>query len=136
MCFGHVLMHKLSQIVLMTLLSCVAYADTQLVVETAYSKGVNYNAGLEVLIKGTTNLNDVMDLKYGVSEQYDAYRANPFTLNHGGRRFDIGFLVNLAPYLKVGYTHSERSPFEGFNSGSIYLQNSIDTISIRWEFNL
>lgn len=118
------------------LLGSIVFANTRVVAETSYSKAVNWNSGCELLIKGTTNLNDTIDLKYGVSEQFDGERSSPFSLNHGARRFDIGFLAKINQYVQVGYTHSERIPFDGANEESIYLNKSLDTATIRWEVNI
>lgn len=109
------------------------YAGTRIVAETSYAKAINWNAGCELLIKGTTSLSDALDIKYGVSEQFAADRSTPFSLNHDGLRYDIGFLARINDYIQVGYTHSGRMPFEGANVESIYLRKSIDTLSIRWD---
>ena len=121
--------------IILALFASICYSEisTRLVFQWEYAKAVNWNAGNEFSIKGTTNFDNLVDLKYGVSEQYASYRESPFSFNHDGRRFDIGFLFYFPFDFKVGYTHSERIVFDGANNESIFLQKSIDSFVIRKE---
>ncbi len=115
------------------LLASISLAETRISTGFDYAKGINWNAGLELYLKGTTNLDDSIDLKYGVSEQYDAYRSSPFSFNHSGLRWDLGVLFHLPYNLKMGYTHSGRWNIEGSNTESIYEKHSLDIFTFRKE---
>jgi hypothetical protein len=115
------------------LTSGICYADTRIVTGIDYLKGVNYIAGMEYYLKGTTSISDSIDLKYGLSEQYDALRSSPFSFNHGGLRLDTGVLWYLGNDIKIGYSHSQRWEIPGSNEDSLFEKHSIDSWSFRKE---
>lgn len=111
-------------------------SDIRVITETAYSKEVNGNAGLELILKATIALSPDIDIKFGVSEGYTAQRATPYALNHAGVRLDIGFLWSLPMDFQVGYTHSQRSWFHGAAPLDVYDYDSVDILCVRKEFNI
>jgi len=122
-------------LILLTISSmwAVCYSDTRIVTGVDYSKAINWHSGLEYYIKGTTTIEDSIDLKYGLSEQYDGDRSSPFSFNHSGLRFDTGVLFHIGRDMKIGYTHSGRYDIPGCNSESIFEKHSIDTFTFRKE---
>lgn len=124
-------------IILLTILltSGTCFALT-VVTEINYGKQINDNAGMEFLIKTTIPFKGYGDLKIGVSEGYTAFRANPYSMNHAGQRLDLGFYWDMPFEFKAGYTHSIRNWFDGANPIDIFDYDSIDTISVRKEFEI
>ena len=122
-------------LLVLCLLTGVAQADTRIVTGVDYSKAINWHSGLEMYVKGTTTLDDSIDLKYGLSEQYDGDRATPFSFNHSGLRWDTGILFHIGRDMKIGYTHSGRWNISGCNEESIFQKHSIDSFSFRKELS-
>ena len=111
-------------------------SSIKLVTETNYIKEVNGNSGFELLLKTSIDLADSITLKLGLSEGYTGFRSKPFMFNHAGTRFDIGAYWDIYNDLMIGYTHSSRRWFDGANPIDIFDYDSVDTLSIRKEFDL
>ena len=126
-------MSKYILTILLILTINTANAGIRFVTEVNYYKQINDNAGYEYLIKGTIPFEGVFDLKLGFSENYTAPRSNPYSPNHHGNRFDVGFYWSFPYDFKVGYTHSIRSQFAGASPIDIFDNDSVDKISIRKE---
>lgn len=108
----------------------------RLVTETSYQKLINGDAGYELLLKTSFQINDSIDLKLGLSEGYTAPRSSILSLNHAGVRMDVGVLWHVANDFKVGYTHSARQWFDGASPRSVFMYDSVDIFCIRKEFNI
>ena len=121
-------------LLLLTNIACAS--SIRLVTETNYMKEVNGNSGLEFVVRTTIGLATGIDLKLGFSENYTGHRAKPFMFNHGGTRADVGVYWDIFNDFKVGYTHSERKWFDGASPVDIFENDSVDTLSVRKEFNL
>ena len=126
----------MKKIFLILLLTFSLASSIRLVTETSYHKLVNGDSGLELLAKTSINLQDDIVLKLGVSEGYTGHRSNPFMFNHAGLRFDVGVYWIIANDFQIGYTHSERNWIDGANPKSVFIYDSIDSFSVRKEFDL
>lgn len=123
------------RILLTVLFFCSTMFPLRVVSETNFSKIINGDSGIEFLLKSTIPMQG-FDIKVGVSEAYTAPRTSMLSMNHALTRFDIGCYWNLFDNWEIGYTHSARSWFEGANPKSVYMGDSVDTLSIRKEFEL
>lgn len=130
----------MKKIILATMLLSLMAANSitiRCLSQASFSKEINSNSGFEITpIRGTIKLNEEFDIKGGFSEQYTGPRSRPFSFNHFGNRFDVGFnwRVPLSKGLKIGYTHSIRTQFEGANPIDLYDADSVDTFYVRYEF--
>jgi len=127
-------MKLLITLLLLTNIACAS--SIRLITETNYIKEVNGNSGLEFVVRTTIGLATGIDLKLGFSENYTGHRAKPFMFNHGGTRADVGVYWDIFNDFKVGYTHSERKWFDGASPVDVFENDSVDTLSVRKEFNL
>ena len=112
----------------------MAFATGNVVTQVAFDKIINGDAGIEFLIKGSYQLRDTVELKFGVSEGFTAPRANIKGMNHAGQRLDIGAQWNPVKDFWVGYNHSIRQWFDGAEPKSVYIYDSVDQIYVRTEF--
>ena len=115
------------------LLCAIAHSSFKLTTETSYSKLINNDAGLEFKIDAKL-YNKSLEAVISFSEGFKAFRHSPFTLNHAGTRFDVGFFWNILDF-KLGYIHSTRQWFEGANPRTVFLYDTVDKFVIRKEFN-
>jgi len=128
-------MKLLKLLLTITLISTICFASSlRIVTEANYLKLINGDAGVEFLAKTSINLADSIDLKIGFSENYTAFRSSSYSMNHAGQRFDMGVYWAIANDFKVGYIHSVRSWFDGANPTSVFMNDSVDMLSIRKEF--
>lgn len=110
--------------------------EIRMVTETNYLKKINGNSGMEFLIKTTIPFKGLFDLKIGLSENFTGFRSNSYKFNHCGTRFDIGVYWDLILGFQVGYTHSNRKWFSGANPKDVFINDSVDMLSIRKEFKI
>lgn len=86
--------------------------------------------------RGTVNLTDDLDLKFGLSEYLTSLRSNGyFNLgNHAALRTDIGFFYKFSKDLSIGYVFSGRFPIDGYTPTMLdgELTNSHEWLELRY----
>lgn len=128
----------LKKVLLVLVLSfSLSLASSRIVTEVNYTKIINGDHGLEFLAKFSWSPVPGVTIKGGLSETYTGYRAaSLLSLNHDLIRKDLGVYWEIAEGLEVGYTHSTREPFDGADPRTVYIHDSMDTFSVRKEFNI
>lgn len=71
---------------------------------------------MNIGVRGTINLSDVIDMKFGLSEYFTSLRkSGPFALgNHSALRGDIGFFLKINDNISIGYVWSGRNSIDGY----------------------
>ena len=140
------------KLILVMLLLGVALAASSLKINyegwAENSKIINGDGALEIGVKGSARLREVIPLKttdlfygmyfgLGFSETYTAPRSSAFSFNHAGQRMDWSIGANFGN-IDIIYTHSVRNWFEGANPKVFFFNDDVDSLKLRYkgEFNL
>jgi hypothetical protein len=132
---------EFSKFVFVLFTACFSFsAKINLETSVEHQKLINGDAGLELLVKSSIRLNEVIPsfdfmgayIGLGASQQYTAPRSSQFAYNHYGDRFDwaIGCFFGG---IEVIYTHSIRNKFDGAYPDVLFINESVDSIKVRFK---